>query len=127
MTPPEPLVQLAKALHEGFARRDFTPLFEVLDESVVWCNHGHPGTPFHGVWRGKQGVRAQLALLDEVDVQRFEPRTYLQADNKVVVLLDVRRLIKITGRLVEGPFVHVLEFRNDKLLRVDVYEYGADG
>ena len=50
----------------------------------------------------------------------------MEANNRVVALIDVRRITTATGDITEGQFVHVLKFEGDKLTQVDIYEASAD-
>jgi len=113
---------LAVAIYRGFVSGNFGPLLEALAPTVRWSNHGSPLSPFHGVFRGPEGVRDYLRRFEQVELQRFDVRALLEAGDHVVTLIEIRRRTRETGQLVEGMFVHLLQFANGKLIRVDVFE-----
>ena len=62
----------------------------------------------------------------EIQLEKFDIHTMMEANNRVVALIDVRRITTATGDITEGQFVHVLKFEGDKLTQVDIYEASAD-
>lgn len=59
--------------------------------------------------RGREGVVAFLgSLLENVELQRFAPKLFLEGDGVVVVLLDLEGVVRRTGRVIaEEDEVHV--------------------
>lgn len=122
---PNPLA-LAREVYEAYAEADLVPLFEMLDENVVWRSHSHPSSPFHGVHHGIEAIQAYFAKLSTVDIQRFDLKTLVESGDKVIALLDIRRVAVDTGQVFEGQFVHVMRLKNGRIIEFDIYEASAD-
>ncbi|RME69275.1 MAG: hypothetical protein D6781_08985 [Verrucomicrobia bacterium] len=126
MKPVPDLLPLAREIYEAYAEADLVPLFQALDEHVVWRTHSHPCSPFRGVHVGTEAIQRYFANMTRVDNQRFEVKSLLQAGDRVVALLDVRRVLVETGQVFEGLFVHVWRWKAGRIVEVDIYEASAE-
>ncbi len=119
-------LSIAQEIYAGFGKGDLKPLFDSAAEDIVWSSHSHPSSPFHGVWRGAEALQEYFGNMALIRIEKFDIHTMVEANDRVVALIDVRRIITATGEVTEGQFVHVLKFENNKLARVDIYEASAD-
>jgi ketosteroid isomerase-like protein len=119
-------LSLVQEIYAGFGQGDLSPLLGAAAEDIVWSSHSHPSSPFHGVWRGAEALPEYFGNMAEIQLEKFDIHTMMEANNRVVALIDVRRITTATGDITEGQFVHVLKFEGDKLTQVDIYEASAD-
>ena len=122
-------LELVQRGYEAFGRGDLDGLLALLDESVEWRSPGPADLPTAGTRRGKQQVAEFFRALGEMlDMQRFEPQTFLADGDRVIVLGDDTARIKATGegaRQPVGAHVH-REERQDHRLR-GILRHGSDG
>ncbi len=116
---------LTQAAYEGFGNGDMNPLFSILAEDILWNSHSHPSSPFHGVHRGVPAIQAYFGNMVKVELEKFEIMNMIEADDRVVVLVDVRRVTKESGQMIEGMAVHTYKFANGKITQADLYEPSA--
>lgn len=119
-------LSLAQEAYMNFGRGDIPAVFAMMADDIVWNSHSHPASPFHGVFKGKGDMQQYFGNMAEVEIQKFDITNLVEAGEKVVALIDVHRVTKATGDVTSGQFVHVLQFADRKLARVDVYEASAD-
>lgn len=105
-------VETIRQLYEMFGRGDLPGILEMLAEDVEW-DYGltAAGVPWLEPRRGRAGARQFFEALAAFDLHRFQPKTFLQSGNTVVVLIDVELTVKATGRrVVEEDEIHIWRF-----------------
>ena len=112
--------------YQAFAAGDLTPFFSTLAQDAVLNSHSHPSSPFHGVHRGTEAIAAYFGNLSKVELERFDVHTMVESGDRVIVLVDVRRITKASGQVTEGQFVHVWRFADGKIVQGDIYEASAE-
>ena len=117
-------LEVVRRLYAAFGRGDLEGILASLDPQVSWRTPGMPDLPTAGLRHGVPAVREFFGLLlDTLDIADFQPRDFLAAGDKVVVLGTSREGPKGTGRLVDFRWVHVFTFRNG---RIAEFEEPAD-
>jgi ketosteroid isomerase-like protein len=98
---------------------DVPGMLELLDPQIEW--RGPKSLPWGGTFRGHDGFREFLAIVDDRIVEpRREQQRYIDAGERVVVLL------RSIGRAKGGtgwdlPEVHVWTVRHGKAVSFDNY------
>jgi len=111
-------VELVRRSYEAFARGDMDAVLADMDAAIEW--HQAQGLPHGGLYRGLDEVRRNV--FDPLDAEWWEqfsadPDEFLDAGSEVVVLGRYRGVAKLTGRLLDVPFVHVWSIEEGKARR----------
>ena len=116
-------IKIVQDLYNNFRQGDFMSLMAALDNQVEWREPENGPAPFKGTYRGKREVGEyfrQLALT--VQVERFEPRSYMAQSDTVIALGSYRFKSKRTGEIWQTDWAMVWQFRGDKVARYQVYK-----
>jgi ketosteroid isomerase-like protein len=117
-------LDVVRTLYAAFGRGDLEGILAQLDPQVSWRTPGVPDLPTAGLRQGVPAVREFFGLLlSTFDIADFQPRDFLAAGDKVVVLGTSREGPRGSGRLVEFRWVHVFTFRNGRIV---AFEEPAD-
>ena len=117
-------LDVVRSLYAAFGRGDMEGILAPLDPQVSWRTPGAPDLPTGGLRQGIPAVREFFGLLlSTLDIADFQPRDFLAAGDKVVVLGTSREGPQGTGRLVDFRWVHVFTFRNGRIV---AFEEPAD-
>jgi ketosteroid isomerase-like protein len=102
-------IETIQQIYAAFQRGDIPAILDCLAEDVEWEYSIKPlGVPWLESRRGRAEVPQFFASLAGFDLHRFQPKTFLESGNVVVVLIDVDLTVKSTGRrIVEEDEVHV--------------------
>ena len=105
-------LQTVQNLYAAFERGDIPAILDQLAENVEWEYALTPlGVPWLEPRRGRNEVPAFFAAHAEFELHRFQPKTFLESGNIVVVLIDVDLTVKATGRrITEEDEVHIWYF-----------------
>ena len=124
MVPTDTNLALVKRLYDAFAETDIIELLTALHDDIEWVMPGPPEIlPFAGTWKGRESVGRLLAVLAGTLVfELFEPRRFLADGDTVVVTGHSRDRMLATGRIVEIDWVAIIEVRDGKVVRYQVYE-----
>lgn len=118
---------VVSSAYEAFDRGDLEGVVATVADDVVWTNHA-TGAPFAGVFKGPDGVRQFLtALMEGVEVTRFDIDTLLAEGDLVVALGSSAFTVRSSGTSNEGPLVHVFRFEDGKIAAFDEFEHVDDG
>ncbi|WP_027798088.1 nuclear transport factor 2 family protein [Paraburkholderia dilworthii] len=110
-------IALAKRAYEAFGRGDIPGVLELIADDVDWKVVGPSSLPYPTHCKSKAEVGAyfqQLAASDEIT--RFEPREFIEAGERLVVLGWVEANIRSNNEPFESEWVHVMTIK-DGLLR----------
>jgi uncharacterized protein len=118
-------VAAAKRLYESRNRGDVDGVLAECDPDVEW--HSHLATLSGQPIRGHDGVREYMVSLQEDwESFRHEAEQFLDAGDKVVVLLHIYARGRASGIDVNVPVAHVLTFERGKCLRFVSYHDRAE-
>jgi ketosteroid isomerase-like protein len=108
-------VEVVQQIYQAFGRGDVPAILEHLAENVEW-EYGVNSTdvPWLQPRRGRAQVPEFFQALAAVDIQKFQPKTLVEAGDVVLVLIDLEGTVRSTGRrVVEEDEVHIWYFDSD--------------
>jgi ketosteroid isomerase-like protein len=115
--------KLTLEAYEAWNARDFDAVIALIDPDVEWTFAG--GAQFPGiddVYRGHQGVRRfWREFIDPWESIRIEITGMREAGDTLVFFVNFHGVGAASGLELTVPFVHVLSYRNRKLVRFRAY------
>jgi hypothetical protein len=108
---------IVRRAYEAFGRGDLDGLLGTLDDNIVWVTPGPSDLPTAGRRQGREEVRAFFGLITEmVEFQKFDPHTFVEQGDRVVVLGDDIVTVKATGKVIEEAWAHAFTLRDGKVI-----------
>ena len=110
-------IDTAKSLYASFRRQDTESVLNLFADNAVI--HGPTSStkilPWGGTYNGREGVKQFFKLLEEgLDIEQFDIIDFIAERDKVAVLGFIRGKARITQKLFETYFAHVIKVdRND--------------
>jgi ketosteroid isomerase-like protein len=119
-------VATVQDIYDAFGKGDVPRILGHISENVVWeYGAGASDVPWLQPRAGKKGAAAFLSSLTDLQFERFQPKTFLESNGLVVVLLDVEATVGSTGlRISEEDQVHLWHFGRDG--RVERFRHRID-
>lgn len=116
-------VRLVKAMYDALARGDLDTLMGMLDDEMDLEVHGPLTVPFAGRFQGRAAIEEFFAIVGEHTAREEDdpiPKVneVLAQGNKVVAIGVDRVRSKKTGKYYDGWWVHVMELREGKVIRL---------
>ena len=106
--------EAAKAAYEAFNKGDLDSLKDNFAEDCEW--HTSDELPLGGTTRGRDAIMDNFAHIpDYWSDFSVEPTEFIDAGDKVIVEGTQRGTGK--GGTFEAPFLHLMEYRDGKLVR----------
>lgn len=119
-------VKTVQTIYEAFGRGDVPTILGHLADDVEW-EYGHVSTnvPWLQPHRGRARVTGFFQAMADMEIQKFEPKTFLADGNVVAVLIDLEATVRSTKRrIVEEDEVHLWYF--DANGKVSRFRHRAD-
>ena len=119
-------LKTVQSIYEAFARGDVPTILGHLAENVEW-EYGIVSTnvPWLQPRQGRAEVTKFFQSLADFEIQKFEPKTFLENGDVVVVLIDLEGTVRSTKlRVVEEDEVHIWHF--DAKGKVSRFRHRAD-
>jgi ketosteroid isomerase-like protein len=111
-------IETVRQLYDAFRRGDVTAILTRLAPDVEWSEPDNPFNPAAGTRRGEAGFLEWLrAGHASEEILIIEPRQFLSDDSSVAVVGYSQCRAKATGRVYETDFVHVVTFRDGKIVK----------
>lgn len=107
-------IDTVQQIYAAFSRGDISTILEQLASDVEW-EYGISETdvPWLQIRHGKAEVPRFFESLNQVELNRFEPKTFLENGSTVVALIDVELTVKATGiRVTEVDETHIWHFNS---------------
>jgi len=100
----------------GFIEGDVEKIVAGLSDDVEWATDAErKNAPWHGIHKGKQGVRDFFAaLLKSIEVTDFSPISLAENEHDVLCVIDFEFIVRATGTKVAMRLHHWWRFRDDK-------------
>jgi ketosteroid isomerase-like protein len=111
--------ETAKRGYEFFLRGDVPGLVrEIIHDDCTWIGAGPKDKlPWAGHFNGKQGVANFFSVVAQhLHFTKFAPHEYVEQGETVVVIGTSSAQVKSTGKSVDNEWVHVVKFRQGKLI-----------
>lgn len=109
-------LETVQELYATFGRGDMPAMFALMDPNIQWDYSGSSEIPWAGSFRGHDGVEKFLtAIPANVEIERFEPRSFIAQGENVVVLGFERVRVKRTGRVFETHWSHAYTLSGGKI------------
>ena len=124
-------IETVQALYGAFGRGDIQSILAALREDVEWEHDSvDHGVPWLRPRRGREAVAGFFADLGAVEIERFEPRSFLAGGDQVAAVIWFECVVKATGRRVRDLEMHLWTFAGDgKVQRfrhlLDTHQYVA--
>jgi ketosteroid isomerase-like protein len=115
-----------QGIYQAFGRGDVPAILAQLAPNVEW-EYGINSTdvPWLQPRQGRDPVAGFFQSLAALDIQKFQPKTFLESGNVVVVLLDLEGTVRSTGRrIIEEDEAHIWYF--DAAGKVSRFRHRAD-
>lgn len=115
-------IEIVRRGYEAFGRGDLDTLLGLFDEHIEWFSPGPADLPTAGTRRGRQQVADFFKVVGELfEFQRFEPKTFIAQEDRVVVLGEDTARIKATGKVLDSEWAHAFSLRDGKITRFHEY------
>jgi ketosteroid isomerase-like protein len=119
-------VDTVQQIYQAFGRGDVAAILDQFAAGVEW-EYGINSTdvPWLQPRRGRAQVAEFFQALAALEIRKFQPKTFLESDNIVLVLVDLDATVRSTGRrVVEEDEVHIWHF--DDAGKVSRFRHRAD-
>jgi ketosteroid isomerase-like protein len=105
-------VETVKEVYAAYARGDMATILTCVSEDVEWENSGAvTDVPWLAPQTGHAGVARFFEAVSLLHVNQFQPKTFLEVDHLVIVLVDEDVTVKATGRRIqETDQIHLWSF-----------------
>jgi uncharacterized protein len=115
--------QVVDALFAAMQSGDRDEIVALLSEDVEWWVAGPPEIPYAGTFRGHEEVARFFATFnDSIDYESWEAQEFIAEGETVVVGGEERWRAKLSGQLVDNPWVLVITVRDGQVARFRAYE-----
>jgi ketosteroid isomerase-like protein len=111
-------VSATRAAFEDFARRGVEAL-RPLHADFEFATS--PELPDAGVYKGEEALRFMERWARSWDEKTVEPQEFVDAGDKVLVMVRERGKIRGSSAEVEGHWWYVCTYRGDVLIRIAAY------
>jgi ketosteroid isomerase-like protein len=114
-------VEILRRGYEAFARDGLDAIMPLLDEQIEWASN--EDAPDAEIRHGHEGVRAWFKQTREsFDDARFVPDEITELpDGRVLALGRLAFSAKQSGIAMEGPFAHLITFRDGLITHFQQY------
>lgn len=113
---------IVREAYERFGNGDIPGLLELVTEDIDWTVPDIENAPFAGPRHGREAVGEFFNLLAIAeDITDFEPREFIEQDDRVVVLGRSTATVRSTGRHYSTEWVHVCTVKDGKM--TDFHEF----
>ena len=109
-------IELVQKLYFAFSKKDINTILSLLSEDVEWGEPENPFNPAGGTRKGHSGFLEWLYIGKESeDILVLEPKRFLTDSDSVAVIGYMKCLAKLTGKIYESDFVHLIVITNNKV------------
>jgi ketosteroid isomerase-like protein len=122
-------MDVVKAAYSAFAQGDIPGILELIPDVVDWRVVGPPSLPYATTCRTRAEVQRFFEDLRAAEeVTQFEPREFIDAGDKIVVIGFVAVVMKATGKAFESEWVHIFTVEGGRVSRwLEFFDTAAHG
>jgi uncharacterized protein len=118
-------VEILRRGYEAFSRGDFDAIVNLTAEDFE-LDMSRWG-PVTYTYRGPEGLREFLAALERLwDYFKIEPEEFVDAGDRVVVIIDVEARGGASGIKVRARYANAYTFRGGKVIRAEWFDEPAE-
>jgi ketosteroid isomerase-like protein len=119
-----PQLQTIQAIYTAFGKGDVPAILaHVTPDAEFSFAGGSPDVPWHGPWRGADGITRFFAEVGQgVEFQTFEPLGFATGEGTVAVRLHLVYRLRRSGRTVDEHQVHWWTLRDGKVASLTHFE-----
>jgi ketosteroid isomerase-like protein len=111
-------IRTVQEVYAAFAKHDIEAILAVLSPDVEWGEPANPFNPSAGTRHGHAGFLEWLQIgRQSEDILVLEPRQFLTDTDTVAIVGYTKCLAKPTGKTYETDFVHLVTFKDGKIVR----------
>ena len=112
-----------KNIYGAYGSRDLETVLKGFAADVEWHAHGRPSDfPGLGPRKGVDELREFFQLVGaNVDFTAFSPNEFYADKDKVFVLGHYAMTVKKTGHNFASDFVHVMPFKDGRIVKFDEF------
>ena len=116
-------VSLVQSLYAEFGKGNIAGILAQLTDDVHWQEFDNKDIPYAGARSGKSEVEQFFqSISSTINVSAFEPREFIEAGDKVVVLGQWAGTVKATNKNFTSRWAMVWTIANGKVKKFDCYE-----
>jgi ketosteroid isomerase-like protein len=109
-------LKIAQQGYEKFGSGDIEGLLALLSSDIKWTVPEIENAAFSGSRTGVPAVgKFFQQLVDDEDIQGFEPREFIAQGDRVVVLGHSDVVVRATGKRYETDWVHIFRMVDGKI------------
>ncbi|MFM0326891.1 nuclear transport factor 2 family protein [Caballeronia glebae] len=122
-------IDVIKEAYAAFGRGDVPGVLNLIQDVVDWRVVGPSTLPYATTCRTREDVQRFFAdLLNAEEITRFEPREFIDAGDRIVVIGFVAAVVKATGRTFETEWVHIFTVEDGRVSRwLEFFDTAAHG
>ena len=111
-------IKTVQSLYAAFQKRDVNAILTMLSPDVEWSEPENPHNPAGGTRHGQAGFLDWLRIGNESEeILTLQPLEFLSNAESVAVVGHSTCRVRTTGRQYATDFVHLITFRNGKIVR----------
>ncbi len=112
-------IETLRQAYQRFGEGDVGAILEVMHPAVQW--DATAALVHKGVYHGHDGVRDYLERLSDVwDEFELVADDFVDAGDRMIVGGYIRGVDKARGASVKAPFVHVVEMREGRVVKIQI-------
>ena len=117
-------VDVVRLVYSRFAANEMARIPELLTDDFEWIYYGPDELPWAGTYVGRAGVDRFFRIVDNlIEIEHFEPREFIDAGERVVVLGGSRARVLATGARYQTEWANIFTLRDGRICRLlDLYE-----
>ncbi|MGV9329458.1 nuclear transport factor 2 family protein [Streptosporangium sandarakinum] len=112
-------MEAVRAAYQAFTDGDLDRFIESLAPDFV--SRQSIAVPWHGTYRGHDGVREMFGKVAEHADAVYEPSRFIEGDEHIVVVGDARLVPRSTGAATTVRELHVWQIKDGRLLGLEVF------
>ena len=112
-------LETTKKAYELFKQGDISTLVkDIVDDTCTWISPGpRDKLPWAGNFKGRPEIADFFArVAQNLDFTEFAPREMIEQGDTVVVIGTSSARMKNTGKAMKNEWVHVIKYRQGKLV-----------
>jgi ketosteroid isomerase-like protein len=110
-------VKIVQQVYAAFQERDFDVILALLSNDVEWGEPANPFNPAGGIRHGHSGFLDWLRIgRDSEEILVLNPKKFLTDNDSVAVIGYTKCLAKLTNKIYETDFVHLITFKDGKII-----------